>query len=70
MIPSIYSLFVIGVNLNFYVKAGFDPVLRDLEARGALTELTVIEVPMYNRVGHDHSSDKAYAVCYRKRATP
>ncbi len=64
------GLFVIGVNLNFYVKAGFDPVLRDLEARGALTELTVIEVPMYNRVGHDHSSDKAYAVCYRKRATP
>lgn len=61
------ALFVIGVNKAFYLEASFDTVIRDLEARGAITDLRVIEVPMYNKAGHDHSSDKAYALCYRKR---
>ncbi|SLN62016.1 Methyltransferase domain protein [Roseovarius albus] len=61
------ALFVIGVNRAFYLEAGFDPVIRDLEARGSITDLRVTEVPMYNKAGHDHSSDKAFALCYRKR---
>lgn len=61
------ALFVIGVNKAFYLEAGFDPVIRDLDARKAITDLKVIEVPMYNKTGHDHSDDRAYAICYRKR---
>jgi hypothetical protein len=61
------ALFVIGVNKAFYLKAGFDPVIRDLELRGAITGLKVIEIPMYNKTGHDHSSDTAHAICFRKR---
>ncbi|MFK7745872.1 MAG: class I SAM-dependent methyltransferase [Roseobacter sp.] len=61
------GLFVIGVNKAFYLEAAFDPVIRALEERGAITNLNVIEVPMYNKQGHDHSSDTAFALCYRKR---
>lgn len=61
------ALFVIGVNKAFYLRAGFDPVIRDLELQGAIADLKVIEIPMYNKKGHDHSSDTAYAICYRKR---
>ena len=64
------GLFVIGVNKAFYLEAAFDPVIRDLEERGAIADLNVIEVPMYNKQGHDHSSDTAYALCYRKRLSP
>lgn len=63
------ALFVIGVNKAFYLEVGFDPVIRDLETSGAITDLRVIEIPMYNKTGHDHSSDTAYAICYRKRQT-
>lgn len=62
------ALFVIGVNKVFYLKAGFDTTIRKLEARRAISELEVIEVPMYDKAGHDHSADKAFALCYRKAA--
>ena len=61
------ALFVIGVNKAFYIQADFDPVIRELEARGAITDLKFVDVPMYNKAGHDHSSDRAYALCYRKK---
>lgn len=61
------GLFVIGVNKGFYIKAGFDPVICDLQERGDISDLKVIEIPMYNKKGHDHSSDTAYALCYRRR---
>lgn len=60
------ALFVIGVNKAFYLKADFDTVVRGLEARRAIAELKVIEVPMYDNHDHDHSTDSAYALCYRK----
>jgi len=61
------ALFVIGVNKAFYLEAGFDPVIRGLEGISAITDLKVIEIPMYNKAGHDHSADTAYAICYRKQ---
>jgi len=60
------ALFVIGVNKAFYLKADFDTVIGRLEARRAIAELKVIEVPMYDNPSHDHSTDRAYALCYRK----
>jgi len=60
------GLFVIGVNKVFYVAAGFDAVLRKLETKNLISEVTAIEIPMYDKSGHDHSSDTAYALCYRK----
>ena len=60
------ALFVIGVKKAFYREAGFEPVLRDLEARGLIKHLKVAEVPMYAKAGHDHSADTAFALVYRK----
>ena len=60
------ALFVIGVKKAFYLEAGFESVLRDLEARGLIRNLNVAEVPMYAKAGHDHSADTAFALVYRK----
>lgn len=60
------ALFVIGVNKNFFVKAAFEPVIHAMRDRGLISNLIMIEVPMYDRVGHDHSADLAYVLCYRK----
>ena len=62
------ALFIIGVNKAFFLEADFEPVIRDLEARGAIAALKLVEIPMYNKAGHDHSSDKAYALCFRKKS--
>ena len=61
-----HALFVIGVKKAFFQEAEFEPVLRDLEARGLITGLRVAEVPMYAKAGHDHSADTAFALIYRK----
>jgi SAM-dependent methyltransferase len=60
------ALFVIGVKKAFYQKAGFGPVLKDIEANGLIKDLQVAEVPMYSIEGHDHSADTAFALVYRK----
>jgi len=61
-----HALFVIGVKKAFYQEAGFEPVLRDMEAGGLIKDLKVAEVPMYAKAGHDHSADTAFALVYRK----
>lgn len=60
------ALFVIGVKKAFFKEAEFEPVLRDLGARGLIKDLQVAEVPMYAKAGHDHSGDTAFALVYRK----
>ncbi len=60
------ALFVIGVKKAFFQEAGFEPVLRDMEARGLIKGLQVAEVPMYAKAGHDHSTDTAFVLIYRK----
>ena len=60
------ALFVIGVKKMFFQEAGFEPVLRDMESRGRIKDLHVVEVPMYTKAGHDHTADTAYALVYRK----
>lgn len=60
------ALFVIGVKKMFFQEAGFEPVLRDMENRGRIKDLHVVEVPMYTKAGHDHAADTAYALVYRK----
>lgn len=60
------ALFVIGVKKAFYREVGFEPVLRDMEARGLIKYLKMAEVPMYAKTGHDHSADTAFALVYRK----
>ena len=60
------ALFVIAVKKAFFQEAGFEPVLRDLDARGLIKDLQVAEVPMYAKAGHDHSADTAFALVYRK----
>jgi len=60
------ALFVIGVRKTYFKEAGFEPVLRDIEARRLIKDLRVAEVPMYSKPGHDHSDDTAFALVYRK----
>lgn len=60
------ALFVIGVKKAFFKEAGFETVLRDLDSRGLIKDLQVVEVPMYAKAGHDHSEDTAFALVYRK----
>jgi hypothetical protein len=60
------GLFVIGVNKVFFAKAGFDAMVKGMQARELISDLSAIDVRMYDRVGHDHSADKAYVLCYRK----
>lgn len=60
------ALFVIGVKRAFFQEAEFEPVLRAMEAAGLIHNLKVAEVPMYAKSGHDHSSDVALALIYRK----
>ncbi len=60
------ALFVIGVKKAHFQEAGFEPVLRDFEARGLIKDLQVAEVPMYAKAGHDHSADTAFVLIYRK----
>lgn len=60
------GLFVIGVKKAFFLEAGFEPVIRGLETEGVITELRLIEVPMYAGAEHDHAADTAYALRYRK----
>lgn len=60
------GLLVIGVNKAFYLKAGFENAVRELEDRHLISDLRLIEVPMYDKPGHAHSADTAYALCYRK----
>lgn len=60
------ALFVIGVNKAFFQQAGFAPVLSDLGTRGLIHDLQVAEVPIYDETGHDHSTDTAFTLTYRK----
>ncbi len=60
------ALFVIGVRDIFYKKAGFEPVIADLQERGAIKDLELIEVPIYEKQDHEHSNDTAYALVFRK----
>jgi len=60
------ALFVIGVKKAYFQEAGFEPVLRNMETGGLITDLQVAEVPMYAKAGHDHSADTAFALVYRK----
>ncbi len=60
------ALFVIGVKKAYFQEAGFEPVLRNMEAGGLIKGLQVAEVPMYAKDGHDHSDDTALALVYRK----
>lgn len=60
------ALFVIGVNKEYFKEAGFEPVLRDMEARGVIKGLQIAEGPVYAKAGHDHSADTSFALVYRK----
>jgi predicted TPR repeat methyltransferase len=60
------ALFVIGVNKAFFISAGFEPVINRMQSKGVISDLHMIEAPMYDQQGHDHSTDKAYVLCFRK----
>jgi len=60
------ALFVIGVKKAYFLEAGFEPFLRNLEKGGLINGLQIAEVPVYADVGHDHSDDTAFVLVYRK----
>lgn len=60
------ALFVIGVKKVFFVEAGFEPVLRDLEQKTLIQGLKLVEITVYSKDGHDHSQDTAFALIFRR----
>lgn len=60
------ALFVIGVNKAHYAIRGFEGVLHRLRAEGRVTTLTAVDIPMYDKSGHDHSGDMAVALTFRR----
>ena len=62
------ALFVIGVNTAHYDMLGFDAVLRQHQELGRIGPVSATEVPIYARVGHDHSADRALVLGWRKTA--
>ena len=60
------ALFVIGVNKAFFVTAGFERVVNRMRSAGVISDPRLVEAPMYDRQGHDHSADMAYVLCFRK----
>jgi len=60
------ALFVIGVNKVHYSVRGFETVLHRLRAEGRITTLTAVDIPMYDKSGHEHSGDMAVALTFRR----
>jgi len=59
------ALFVIGVNRGHFHDRGFEPVLQSLQDRGRIGAVTATEVPIYDKMGHEHSGDMALVLVWR-----
>jgi predicted TPR repeat methyltransferase len=60
------ALFIIGVNQQHYQAQNFASVLAAMVADGEITAVTVEEIKIYSKDGHDHSNDRAFILQYRK----
>ena len=60
------ALYVIGVNREHYKNLGFERTLDALADGGRISTPELREIRMYDKAGHDHSGDTAFAVRYRK----
>lgn len=60
------ALYVIGVNREHFRNLGFDKTLAALAEGGRISKPDLREIRMYDKAGHDHSGDTAFAVVYRK----
>jgi hypothetical protein len=43
-----------------------EPVTDRMQSNGVILVHHMIEAPMYDQQEHDHSTDKAYVLCFRK----
>lgn len=60
------ALFIIGVNQHHFEAQGFGAVLDAMIADGTTTPVSIEEIQMYSKQGHDHSNDRALILQYRK----
>lgn len=60
------ALFIIGVNQRHFDAQDFASVLDAMVANGGISPVTVGEVRIYAKDGHDHSNDRALILQYRK----
>lgn len=60
------ALFIIGVNQHHFDAQDFATVLDVMIADRLISPLHVDMVNMYSKDGHDHSSDRAFILQYRK----
>ncbi len=60
------ALFIIGVNQQHFEAQNFASLLDALVADGAITSVTLDEIKVYSKDGHDHSNDRAFILQYRK----
>lgn len=60
------ALFIIGVNQHHFDAQNFASVLDAMVADGRVTPVRQTEIMIYSKPGHDHSSDRALILQYRK----
>ena len=60
------ALFIIGVNQRHFEAQIFPNVLDAMVADGAITQVKLMEIMIYSKLGHDHSGDRALILQYRK----
>ncbi len=61
------ALFVIGINLQVFDKAGFGSAFARLVAADRVTPLAFREVPVYEGADHEHAGDRAAVAVFRRR---
>ncbi|MGB5559841.1 MAG: methyltransferase domain-containing protein [Paracoccaceae bacterium] len=59
------ALFVIGVNAAHYRSQGFEAQLGRLQADARIGPVSAVEVPIYDKAGHDHAGDRALVLNWR-----
>lgn len=59
------ALFVIAVNAAHYVALGFEAGLQALRDAGRIGPVAALDVPIYDKAGHEHAGDRALVLTWR-----
>lgn len=59
------ALFVIAVNAAHYVALGFEAGLQALRDAGRIGSVAALDVPIYDKAGHEHAGDRALVLTWR-----
>ncbi len=61
-----HSLYIIGINRDHFSELEFDSKIESLIAESTISPVEIREIPMFSKKDHDHGSDIALVVIFRK----